>query len=164
MTKKEHTNHNIYLDFAEAMANNKSKCVSRQVGAVLVYDDRVIGTGINGSPPGYINCCDIFDTSDPTYERKEHTAWSKDHEIHAEINCVLNAAKNQVLPEGMTMYCTHSPCRDCLKNLSVLRIKTFYYRIEYDGIGYDAEEMKNFAKEIGIEMIHINQNFVSEEG
>lgn len=154
MTKNE--NHNMFLDFAEAYSK-KSKCVSRKVAAMLVIDDRVVGTGINGTPPGYVNCCEIFDPTDKNYKRSDHSKWSKDHEIHAEMNCILNSSKHSRLSTDMIMYSTHSPCRECLKNLSVLGIKKFYYRYEYDGIGYDPKEMLKFAAEVGIEMFHIKK-------
>ena len=33
-----------------------SKCVSKQVGAVIVKDGRILSTGYNGTPSGYQNC------------------------------------------------------------------------------------------------------------
>lgn len=147
-------NHNSYLDFVESQAKLKSKCVSRKVGAILVYNDRIIGTGINGTPQGHINCCDHFKNYDTKY-REEHSKWSKDNEIHAEMNCILNTAKHSEIPEGCDMYSNYSPCRDCLKNLAVLKIRNFYFRYKYDGIGYDFNEMVNFAQDNQINVIQI---------
>ncbi len=42
---------NIALELATA-----SKCVSKQVGAVIVKNGRILSTGYNGTPAGYINC------------------------------------------------------------------------------------------------------------
>ncbi len=38
-----------------------SKCVSKQVGAVIVKDGRILSTGYNGTPAGYQNCSDFWD-------------------------------------------------------------------------------------------------------
>jgi dCMP deaminase len=155
VTSEEILNHNSFLDFVEKQANLKSKCISRKVGAALVFNDRIISTGINGTPPGFINCCDVFNVNDINYKRDDHSRWSKDHEIHAEMNCLLNASKISKIPKGCYMYSNYSPCRECLKNLSVLKIDKFYFRHKYDGIGYDFDEMKTFAKNINIDIVQI---------
>ena len=38
-----------------------SKCVSKQVGAVIVKDGRILSTGYNGTPAGFTNCNDHWD-------------------------------------------------------------------------------------------------------
>ena len=47
---------NIATEIASA-----SKCVSKQVGAVIVKDGRILSTGYNGTPAGYINCNEHWD-------------------------------------------------------------------------------------------------------
>ena len=46
-----------YLEVAKQVAS-RSTCLSKQYGAVIVKDDRIISTGYNGAPRGRINCCD----------------------------------------------------------------------------------------------------------
>ena len=49
---------NYYLDLAEVVSN-RSTCLRRKYGAVIVKNDEVISTGYVGAPRGRINCCDI---------------------------------------------------------------------------------------------------------
>lgn len=46
-----------YLKIAQAAAE-RSTCLRRKYGAIIVKDDIVISTGYNGAPRGRINCCD----------------------------------------------------------------------------------------------------------
>ena len=66
-----------------------SKCVSKKVGAIIVKNNRIISMGYNGTPRGVKNCCEIFDESN--FDREEHHQWSKNSEIHAEMNAILFA-------------------------------------------------------------------------
>ena len=49
---------NYYLDMAEA-ALERSTCLRRKWGCVIVKDDEIIATGYNGAPRGRKNCSDI---------------------------------------------------------------------------------------------------------
>lgn len=106
--------------------SQESKCVSLKVGAILVKDGRIISTGINGTPTGFINCCSKF-----TERCDEHTTWSLVHEIHAEMNCILFAAKNGISTNNTIMYVTHEPCQQCLKNLAQSGVVKVYYKYKY---------------------------------
>lgn len=103
--------HKQFLEIARIYAES-SKCVSMKVGALIVKDNRIVSTGFNGSPPGCPNCSDIHKHRGP-----EHTAWSQDNEIHAEMNAIIYAAKNTVSVNGSVMYSTHEPCKNCLKHI-----------------------------------------------
>ena len=41
--------HNYYLDIAETVAE-RSTCLRRMYGAIIVKDDVIVSTGYNGSP------------------------------------------------------------------------------------------------------------------
>lgn len=110
--------------------SKESKCVSKNVGAIVVRDGRIISTGYNGSPPDLPNCCDVFDPNN--FDREEHHIWSRDNEIHAEMNAIGFAAKYPVEVDGCDMYVTISPCNDCLKNLTATGLKNIYYLEKYD--------------------------------
>ena len=113
-----------YMDFALSIAQ-ESKCVSRKVGAVFVKDGYVIGHGYNGTPSGYVNCCDADHNGD-------HHEWSKRNEIHAEINAILSVARSHNSIVGSTLYTTLSPCSDCSKALANIGLKRIVYLEEYD--------------------------------
>jgi len=123
--------HDVFMKTAFLFAE-KSHCVSHHVGAVIVKDGRIVTVGYNGSPPGLPNCDNIFDKDN--FERKKHSPWSDDHEVHAEMNAIAFAAKTNVEIDGCDMYCTISPCNQCLKNIIMAGIKNVYYLYKYDRI------------------------------
>jgi dCMP deaminase len=105
-----------------------SKCVSKQVGAVIVKDGRILSTGYNGTPPGYENCCDHWNHE----YTKEHHEWSKTYEIHAEMNAIIWAARKGISIEDATIYVTLEPCSECSKNLIASGIKRIVFSKEYE--------------------------------
>lgn len=116
-----------FIEIAKVIAK-ESKCVSLQVGAVIVKDNRIISMGYNGTVSGSINCDKALITE---FEREKHSEWSDAHEIHAEMNALMFAAKNGVATEGCTLYCTHEPCDQCLKNIIQSGIKKIIYLYPY---------------------------------
>ena len=105
-----------------------SKCVSKQVGAVIVKDGRILSTGYNGTPAGYTNCNEHWDGE----YTSEHHEWSKTYEIHAEMNAIIWAARKGISIEGATIYVTLEPCSECSKNLIASGIKRIVYAKEYE--------------------------------
>jgi dCMP deaminase len=130
MLSKEYKLHRIFMKTAMLMSE-MSNCVSYKVGAILVKDGRIISTGYNGTPAGYINCCEKF-TDYSINQRENHHKFSETFEIHAELNAILSAAKNGLSTDGCTLYCTLQPCNDCLKMICNTGIKTIYYNKAYD--------------------------------
>lgn len=123
----------VFLLMAFAMAS-ASHCVSRQVGALLVKDKRIISTGINGTPEGCPNCDDIFPhKSSPKFNRATHHEFSMSNEIHAEMNALLFKAKEGggYNLAGATLYCTTQPCNECLKNLVQSGVSRIVYAESY---------------------------------
>lgn len=80
-----------------------SKDPGTTVGAVLVSDKRIIATGYNGFPQG------ISDH----FERYGDRALKLAYTVHAEVNAILNAAKNGAKTNGSTLYVTFPPCVSC---------------------------------------------------
>ena len=114
---------NIATEIASA-----SKCVSKQVGAVIVKDGRILSTGYNGTPAGFTNCCDYWKGE----YTPEHHEWSKTYEIHAEMNAIIWAAREGISIEGATIYVTLEPCSECSKNVIASGIKRIVYAKEYE--------------------------------
>jgi len=112
------------------LLGKESKCVSKQVGAIIVKDKRIISTGYNGTPPGFKNCNEIFDKNN--FDREEHHKFSLKYETHAEMNSLMFAAKNDIGVNGADMYTILQPCDDCLKNIIAAGIKKIYYVYSYD--------------------------------
>ncbi len=130
---------NIATEIASA-----SKCVSRQVGAVIVKDGRILSTGYNGTPAGYTNCCEHW-SDEHTHE---HHDWSKTYEIHAEMNAIIWAARKGISIEGATIYVTLEPCSECSKNLIASGIKRIVFLKEYEHT--HSEVVSTFLKDNGV--------------
>lgn len=128
-----------------------SKCVSKQVGAVIVKDGRVLSTGYNGTPTGYQNCCDYWQGN----YTKEHHEWSKTYEIHAEMNAIIWAARKGIPIEGATIYVTLEPCSECSKNLIASGIKRIVYEKAYEHT--NSEVISKFIKDNGVVIEQISK-------
>ena len=133
----------IFIKIATEIAS-ASKCVSKQVGAVIVKDGRILSTGYNGTPPGYINCCDYWDGE----YTSEHHEWSKTYEIHAEMNAIIWAARKGISIEDATIYVTLEPCSECSKNLIASGIKRIVYKTPYEHT--HSEIISKFLKDNGV--------------
>ena len=105
----------------------RSKCSSRQIGVVLVKDGSIVSEGYNGAPRGSDLC------QDPTQPCRRREMGFKSGEgleqcpaVHAEMNALLQAARNGIATKGTTMYafCCR-PCKWCVSmmiNAGVARL------------------------------------------
>lgn len=121
-------NDRYFIDIALRTAQ-ESKCISLKVGAVIVKDNRVIAQGYNGTPSGQVNCDEALKQG--LFTRDKHHEWSLVNEIHAEMNALMFAAKYGISVDGCTMYVTHQPCDQCLKNTYQAGIKRIVYLHPY---------------------------------
>lgn len=126
-----------------------SKCVSKQVGAVIVKDGRILSTGYNGTPAGYQNCSDFWDGK----YTKDHHDWSKTYEIHAEMNAIIWAARKGISIEGATIYVTLEPCSECSKNLIASGIVRIVYEKAYEHT--NSEIISKFLEDNGVKIEQI---------
>ena len=133
----------IFINIASEIAS-ASKCVSKQVGAVIVKDGRILSTGYNGTPAGYINCCEHWNDE----YTPEHHEWSKTYEIHAEMNAIIWAARKGISIEDATIYVTLEPCSECSKNLIASGIKRIVYLKEYEHT--HSEVVSTFLQDNGV--------------
>jgi len=132
-----------FLNIAKELSS-ASKCVSKQVGAVIVKDGRILSTGYNGTPAGYKNCCDYWNNE----YTPEHHEWSKTYEIHAEMNAIIWAARKGISIEGATIYVTLEPCSECSKNLIASGIKRIVYSKAYEHTHSDT--ISKFIRDNGV--------------
>lgn len=116
-----------FIKIAQEIAT-ASKCVSKQVGAVIVKEGRILSTGYNGTPAGYINCCEYWSGE----YTKDHHEWSKTYEIHAEMNAIIWAARKGISIEDATIFVTLEPCSECSKNIIASGIKRIVYLKPYE--------------------------------
>lgn len=152
--------HSVFLDITEKLAE-LSHCISHKVGCILVKDGRIISTGYNGTPAGFLNCDEVnkelTDLKDPK-QRQLHHSFSEMYEIHAEINTILCAAKNGILINGSILYSSLQPCHNCLKMICNSGIKTVIYRHEYDKFKLD-DITKNMLSDCGVRLINEKEMF-----
>ncbi|MDR0445074.1 MAG: dCMP deaminase family protein [Puniceicoccales bacterium] len=114
---------------------NRSTCLRRHVGALLVKEHRILATGYNGAPPGIPHCLDTGclrqQMSIPSGERSELC-----RAIHAEQNALMQCASFGIPAEGATLYCTYFPCTHCIKSLLSVKISRIVYQHDYhDDLG-----------------------------
>ena len=92
---------NYYLDIAETTLE-RSTCLRRKWGAVIVKDYEIIATGYNGAPRGRKNCTDLKtcireELNIPRGERYELC-----RSVHAEQNAIISAPRKEMM--GSTLY------------------------------------------------------------
>lgn len=114
-----------------------SKARRSKVGACLVTVQGVCIPGFNGSPIGLDNNCEdkLISYKD---NFKTETLVTKPEVIHAELNCILKAAKEGISCKDATAYVTLSPCVPCaamLINAGITRL--VYQDIYRDTQGLD---------------------------
>ena len=107
-----------------------SKARRAQVGAVLVTSHGVTLTGYNGTPTGRSNDCEVLVKTSLPY-LFEDTLVTKPEVIHAELNCIMKAAREGVSCIGATVYVTLSPCIQCSAMLVQAGVKRVVYKQQY---------------------------------
>ena len=95
---------NYYLDIAETVAE-RSTCLRKKFGAIIVKNDSIISTGYNGAPRGRKNCdelgiCMRDKLGIPRGERYELC-----RSVHAEANAIIAAPRDQMLGSTLYMAC-----------------------------------------------------------
>ncbi|RLB43880.1 MAG: cytidine deaminase [Deltaproteobacteria bacterium] len=128
------------------MVAQRSTCLRRHVGAVIVKDKRILATGYNGAPAGLKHCeevgCLRKNASIPSGTRHELCRG-----LHAEQNAIIQAAYHGISIAGATLYCTNRPCVICSKMLINAGIKKIVYEE-----GYDDPLAAQMLEEAGIEL------------
>lgn len=118
-----------FMDIA-AMVATRSTCLRRSVGAIAVNNRRILATGYNGTPKGLRHCgevgCIRQELNIPSGQRHELCRG-----LHAEQNCIIQAAVHGVQLEGSTIYCTFQPCVVCAKMLINAGIVEIVYENGY---------------------------------
>ena len=140
-----------FMQIAE-IVKTRSTCLRRQVGAIIVKDNRIITTGYNGSPSGIKHCtdmgyCEREKLNIPSGERHELCM-----ALHAEQNAIIQAANLGISTKDSTIYVTLQPCTICAKMI----INAGILKIVYKGV-YPDEFAINILKEANIELINIEE-------
>lgn len=119
---------NTYMQMAQSIATH-SKAVRKKVGAILVTNHGVVLPGFNGTPAGMDNNCE----EDKGYDEltQSQILVTKPEVIHAELNCILKAAKEGVSVVDSTVYVTLSPCVQCAAMMIQSGVKRVVFNQQY---------------------------------
>ena len=93
--------HNYYLDIAQTVAE-RSTCMRKKYGAIIVKDDSIISTGYNGAPRGRKNCSDLNFCMREKLQIPRGERYELCRSVHSEANAIIAAPRDQML--GATLY------------------------------------------------------------
>jgi dCMP deaminase len=119
---KRITRDEVYFGVAQQFAK-RSTCLRKAVGACLVRDNHILGTGYNGAPRGQDECLSFGCLLDHGHCVRT---------VHAELNALISAAYNGVSTKDSILYTTVKPCFRCELFLINAGVKKIYYLEEYD--------------------------------
>ena len=92
---------NYYLDIAETVLE-RSTCLRRCYGAIIVKNDEIISTGYNGAPRGRKNCADLGYCTREEMKIPSGERYELCRSVHAEANAIISAARKDCV--GGTLY------------------------------------------------------------
>ena len=92
---------NYYLDIAQSVLE-RSTCLRRKYGAIIVRNDEIVSTGYNGAPRGRKNCVDLGRCTREELQVPSGQRYELCRSVHAEQNAIINASRSEML--GATLY------------------------------------------------------------
>jgi len=140
------------------LTSERSNCIKRRVGCVIVKDKRILSLGYNGTPINTLNCyqggckrcMDQYNKSDKITAKHLDLCMC----LHAEENAILFVSKIDL--KDSTIYITLIPCISCVKKILQCQIKRVVYINDY------SEELDKISIEIlklnNIEIIKWNND------
>jgi dCMP deaminase len=143
-----------FLRLAKEVSKN-SKCLSRQIGSIVVRDKSIIGAGYNGAPRGVLHCeerTEVFYSqldgvySDRMFDKticpRRNFGYQSGKGLHlcqaghAERNALIQCAREGISTKGATLYCNCPiPCKDCMIEIINSGISRLVY---FSGNDYDS--------------------------
>lgn len=140
-----------FMKMAELTAQ-RSTCLRRNVGAVIVQDKHIVATGYNGAPRGLAHCIECGGC----LREKMRVPSGERHELcralHAEQNAIIQAATLGQSIEDGTIYVTHQPCVICAKMIINAGIKRIVVKE-----GYPDELSVEILDEAGLKIVMLEK-------
>ncbi|KAK0868428.1 Deoxycytidine monophosphate (dCMP) deaminase [Friedmanniomyces endolithicus] len=136
-----------YFMTLASLAARRSNCMRRQVGCVLVRENRVIATGYNGTPRHITNCNAGGCSRCNDGGGRSGIGLSTCLCLHAEENALLEAGRERV-GGGAVLYCNTCPCLTCSIKIVQVGITEVVFNRSY---WMDAETAKIF-REAGVRL------------
>jgi dCMP deaminase len=118
-----------FLEIALAVAN-RSTCLRRKFGAVIVKDDTIVGTGYNGNARGVVNCVEIGCIKN-LMQSPQGMAYDYCPAVHAEENAIINSNRSDRIDATLYIagvdsngdYTLALPCQRCQRKIINSQIK-----------------------------------------
>jgi len=120
--------------------SEKSTCNRVKKAAIITKENQIISTGYSGAPRKCKHC------GDEHIMKNNHCV----NTVHAEVNAIVNAAKNGINISDCEMYCSNKPCFRCMQILINSGIRVVYYFDDYED-----EFQKNFEENKFCEFVKI---------
>lgn len=136
MKRKSKTNY--YLDIAESVSE-RSTCLRKRWGCIIVKNDEIIATGYNGAPRGRVNCNELgYCTKKKILPDERHGGYDACRSVHAEQNAMLSSQRKDMIDSSLFLVGIRvdtneyeegaSPCQMCRKLIINSGIKEVYVR------------------------------------
>ena len=92
---------NYYLDIADSVLE-RSTCLRRKYGAIIVRNDEIISTGYHGAPRGRRKCSDLGRCTRETLRIPSGERYELCRSVHAEANAIISASRRDMI--GASIY------------------------------------------------------------
>ena len=102
---------NYYLDIAQTVSE-RSTCMRRHFGAIIVKNDVIVSTGYNGAPRGRKNCTDLCSCIRDELNIPRGERYEMCRSLHAEANAIIAASRDQMIGSTLYMVCVNSQTRE----------------------------------------------------
>ena len=128
---------NYYLDIAESVLE-RSTCIRRCFGAVIVKNDEIISTGYNGAPRGRKNCSDLGYCMREKLNIPRGERYELCRSVHGEENAIISASRKYMICSSLYLVCKNfdndeyvkdaRPCAMCKRVIINSGIEKIYIR------------------------------------
>ena len=118
---------NYYLDIADSVLE-RSTCLRRKYGAIIVRNDEIISTGYNGAPRGRRNCSDIGECTRERLHIPSGERYELCRSVHAEANAIISASRRDMI--GATIYCKRQIINAGIEKVVIRSTPTEYHTID----------------------------------
>jgi dCMP deaminase len=106
-----------------AFFGQRSSCSRAEVGCIATLEGRIVASGYVGAPHGQPHCLEVGCDMEGGHCVRT---------VHAEANLIAWAARVGTSLLGTTVWCTHSPCRNCALLLANAGVKDLHWHHIYD--------------------------------
>lgn len=138
--------HTTFLSIANRIAN-RSNCIRRNVGALIVRDGQVLAEGWNGVSAYHLDCreagCPRCINGGSTGSGYETCIC-----IHAEQRAIADAARRGISTQDTILYVNLRPCLQCLVTAKAAGIRDVFFCGEDWTYSSETEEVyRTFSRE-----------------